>query len=371
MSTPLSNATVAIDCRLGSGIRTIVKNVVPRLSKRLRRVILLGSVDPRLFWNIGAENVEYVRFDARVYDPREQYRFPWKILRGTDLLHVPHYNVPLLWPKPLVVTLNDLAQFIPEFGASPLKRLFARAFIRWSLWRANEALTLSEYSRDDFTRQFGQKARRLKVVYPGVDTTVFRPIDRMTAWHRLQQEIGVADPYLLAIGSVRPHKNVSALIDAYATAKNDLGLKHKLVIAGAHEGFLTNARISIPRELRGDVRFTGRVADSLLPILYGCADAFVFASLYEGFGLPPLEAMACGVPTVVSNRTSLPEVVGDASVLIDPSDRRAFAHAIYHAVTDPKLREILIQAGKLRAAKFGWDLTSQRYLETYERALES
>ncbi|MGO9449959.1 MAG: glycosyltransferase family 4 protein [Candidatus Binataceae bacterium] len=368
---PLSEVKVAVDCRLGSGVATIFKNIVPRLARNLKRVIVLGPDDPRKAWGVNEDNVEHVPFDPRVYSAAEQYRFPWRVVTAVDLLHVPHYNVPLGWPKPLVVTLHDLTQFIPEFGAGALRCGIARSFIRWSLWRANEVLTVSEYSRADFAKAFGAAANRLRIAYNGVDRTVFRPMNKGTALERVRRHIRIEQPYILSVGSVRPHKNVSGLIAAFALAKQQFALKHNLVICGERQGFSTNTEIKIPSGLWSEVKFTGRISDDLLPFLYAGADAFVFPSLHEGFGIPPLEAMACGIPTVVSNRASLPEVVGDASILVDPDDTGRFARAINDIVSDIELRERLIEAGFQRTEKFSWDVTAERYLEAYSRAVTS
>jgi glycosyltransferase involved in cell wall biosynthesis len=369
MRKQLSSATLAIDCRLGSGIRTIVRNLVPRIARQVKQLILLDRKDPRGVWGIEAQNVDYVRFDAVPYGAVEQYGFPWKILRRVDLLHVPHYNVPLLWPKPLVVTLNDLTQFTPEFRASPLDQTIAQSLISWVLWRANEILTLSHYTRSNFIKRFGRKASRLRVYYPGVDLTTFRPIDRSAALSQVQREFAIDGPYILTVGSVRPNKNISGLLQAFAITKQQFALKQRLVIVGERNGFLTSTDISIPRGLETEVSFTGHVSDSALPVLYAGAEAFVFASLHEGFGIPPLEAMACGIPTIVSNRASIPEVVGDASILVDPNDASQFARAIFDVISDGQLRKGLIEAGQRRAGRFSWESTAECYLEAYGRAL--
>jgi glycosyltransferase involved in cell wall biosynthesis len=183
------------------------------------------------------------------------------------------------------------------------------------------------------------------------------------------REFAIEGPYILAVGSVRPNKNISGLLRAFAIMKQQFALKERLVIVGERNGFLTRTEVSIPRGLETEVSFTGHVADNLLPVLYAGSEAFVFPSLHEGFGLPPLEAMACGVPTVVSNRASIPEVVGDASILVDPNDACAFARAIFDVVSDGHLRQDLIEAGQRRAGRFSWDATAECYLEAYSRAL--
>lgn len=369
MAIRLSEVTVAIDCRLSSGIGTILRNVVPRLSPHLKKLILLGPGDLRDRWRLDGRNVEYVEYNVPVYGAAEQYGFPHRITAQADLLHVPHYNVPIWWTKPLVVTLNDLTQFQPEFGSSRVRRAVARGLIYWSLWRANALLTLSEYSRSDFEKDFGSRAHRLRVAHPGVDRRIFRPLDHGVARSHVERVTGIGKPYVLTLGSVRPHKNLSGLIKAFAVAKQRFGLNEALVIGGKREGFLTNSEFEIPERLRDEVIFTGAVGDSLLPALYAGSEAFVFPSLYEGFGIPPLEAMACEVPTLVSNRASLPEVVGDASLLVDPERTEEFAEAMTRIVSDAGLREKLINAGKSRAALFDWDRTAERYLEAYDQAL--
>jgi glycosyltransferase involved in cell wall biosynthesis len=175
----------------------------------------------------------------------------------------------------------------------------------------------------------------------------------------------------LYIGNWNIHRRHCADTRGERSSRACAGLDHILVIGGEREGFPTSSEVELPEQLRSEIIFTRNLADGLLPTLCAGSDAFVFTLLHEGFGLPPLEAMACGVPTVVSNRASMPEVVAEASLVVDPSDARQFASTIYNVANDSALRPELIEAGHLRVRKSNWDATIDSHIDIYSRALHS
>ena len=358
-----------LDCRLGSGIRTILKNVVPHLAPRVDSITLLGDPGELRTWKL-ATNVRVEPFLARVYSVGEQLGFPTHLAGAVDLLHVPHYNAPLRWRGPFVTTVNDLTQLSPVMPTTAIQRAYVRFFIARALRRANAVLTLTEHVKQELIGSFGPSAERVIVGPLGVDHDHFRPIARELSVARLGKRLPTTRPFILFVGSVRPHKNMARLLEAFARLRAEYGATHDLVVVGEREGFiLSTPLLRLPPEIQGAVHFTGYVPDDLLPALYTAADAFILPSLHEGFGLPPLEAMACGTPVAVSNRSSLPEVVGDAGLLLDPCDVREMAAALHRITTDSGLRDALRQRGLIRARRFCWSDTASTYLETYQAAL--
>jgi glycosyltransferase involved in cell wall biosynthesis len=206
-------------------------------------------------------------------------------------------------------------------------------------------------------------------VTPYAADPIYRPMDREAARRAVAERFGLRGPFVLAVGVLQPRKNLPRLIRAFGRVAREA--PHALALVGkpgwAHEEL---KRAVAASGLGSRVKFTGYVPDADLPVLYNAAELFVYPSLYEGFGLPPLEAMACGTPVVTANVTSLPEVVGDAALAVDPTDELALADAIGRALTDEALRERLRTAGLAHAALFSWERTAALTLQVYHRVRE-
>jgi glycosyltransferase involved in cell wall biosynthesis len=270
------------------------------------------------------------------------------------LFFSPGYNSPIGWPKPFVFTLHDLNHLCVRDNSNILKRAYYKYVIRPACHRAAFILTVSEYSKREIAAWAKIKEDRIINVGNGVGSP-------FTVTGR-KYEPGY--PYLLYVGSRKPHKNLSRLLDAYSIS----GIRRdvRLVLSGIPDAHLSG---EIERRgLSGDVVFVDSDADRDLSDVYRGALALVFPSLYEGFGLPPLEAMACGIPVLTSKVCSLPEVVGDAGVLVDPLDVGAIADGICRLVQDSDLRTELRLRGLLRAKEFSWDKTACRIQEVLEIA---
>lgn len=269
--------------------------------------------------------------------------------RRCDVLHCPLPVAPVFGQVPVVVTIHDaLALLHPEWFTRA-NAVHARTWLKRAAGRAAFVHTSSENSRSDLSMLLGVDPERIVVIAPGVDAR-FTP--------------GAAparDPYVLTVGTLQPRKNVEVAI----AAAEELG--RRLVIAGGR-GWRDETLVERVRRSRAHVELAGRVSDDELVGLYRGADAFVFPSLGEGFGLPPLEAMACGTPVLCSDATSLPEVVGDAAILFDPEDPRELARALGAILADPAQRAWLVQAGLRRAAEFSWARCGEQLLALYARA---
>jgi glycosyltransferase involved in cell wall biosynthesis len=294
------------------------------------------------------------------------------ILRQTHatLYHSPYYLMPYRPGVPAVFTCHDLIPLIFQQYFTTSQRLIYRFTHQLALRTARLTIAVSQSTKDDLQRFFRIDPDRVVVVHEGVDGH-FRPPSRGES-DRVKELYALPPRYVLYFGSNKPHKNVRRLIQAFAQANLQSPTSSiQLVIAGHWDERYPEAKHATERlGLQDVVRFLGPVQDADLPALYGGAELFVFPSEYEGFGLPVLEAMACGTPVVCSNRSSLPEVAGDAALLCDPHDVEALARAIEQALADRDLRSALQQRGLNRAAQFSWGQTAQQTQQVYRSLLE-
>ncbi len=286
-----------------------------------------------------------------------------------DVLHV-QYTAPPFAPCPVVTTIHDLSfEHLPEaFNRRSWMQL--RLTVRRTARRAAHLITLSEFSRQDISKTYGIPLERITVT-PAAAPPQFARVANETQLQVVRRNYGIERDYILSLCSIQPRKNLVRLIEAYS----DLRQHHpgtelpQLVLAGK-KGWLENDVFQVAEQspVAKDIVFTGYVADQDLPALYSGALCFVYPSYFEGFGLPVVEAMRCGAPVIVGNRTSLPEVVNGAGVLIDPFDHKAIASAISHLLSNPAAREDLRARGLKRASAFDWLKTAKQTLQVYELA---
>ena len=333
----------------------------------------------RLFGGVRAPNLE----DRRIPLPSRWFdrlalrldvpRLEWMV--RFDVVFGPNFVPPPTRSRRVVLTVHDLAfARFPETAPQATRRWLGR--LEDSLQRASEVIVVSEQTRRDLLESFpGPAARltdRLTVVPLGVDTGFFRP-SPPEAIETVRRRYAIEGPYILSLAGIEPRKNLPALIRAFASLSEDL--RPALVIAGPvapwnPEGWdqVSPVLDALPRSIREGVILTGYVAEAEKVALLSGAEALVYPSLYEGFGLPVLEAMACGTPVLTSNVSALPETAGDAALLVDPHDTEAIAGGIARLLTDPELRERLRIAGTARAAAFSWDETARLTADVLRRA---
>ena len=287
-----------------------------------------------------------------------------------DLLHGPVNVNPLFSACPSVVTIHDLS-FMRYPQAFPrLKRAYLRSQVQLSVRAARRVIAISRATQHDLVTLFGVDPARIDVVYNGVDAA-FSPAPAQEV-EEFRARRGLPARYILHLGTLEPRKNLTRLVQAFArikaqeTASPDL----KLVLAGGKGWFYDSLFAEVARlGLEGEVLFPGYVDDADLVWWYRAATAFAYPSLMEGFGLPVLEAMACGAPTVTSNASSLPEVAGDAALLVDPGDVDALAAALARILQEPALAAELRHRGLAQAARFSWQRTAQETAAVYRKAL--
>ena len=296
----------------------------------------------------------------------EQFVQPW-ILRqiGADLVHGPVFVGPLLAHCPVVITIHDLS-FI-RFPAlfRPANRFYLAAMTRLSARRARRLIAVSAQAAEEVTRLLGVPSERVDVVYHGVEPA-FRPLPagEIAAF---RQRRGLPERYVLFIGTLEPRKNLVRLVEAFARIRDG---RLRLVLVGG-KGWLYDdlfARVEA-LGLDEDVIFPGYVTSDELPFWYNAATVFSYPSVYEGFGLPVLEAQACGTPVLTSNVSSLPEAAGDGALMVDPYSVDALAAGLDRLVTDQPLRQKLRELGLAHARKFSWPRMAQETVRVYRRAL--
>ncbi len=293
------------------------------------------------------------------------------------LAHVPYFASPFFPPIPTVVTIHDLIPLIlPLYRGSTWVRLYTR-LVAASARRAAAVIADSECTRRDIVARLGIPASRVHVVYLAA-AAHYRPVADRGAMDRtavdrtaVERKYGLAEKYLLYLGGFDQRKNIRVIVDAFAQLRDLYAVGYRLVLAGAILGadsafFPSPRRLAHAAGLPDDaVCYTGAVAEEDKPALYTGAALFMFPSLYEGFGLPPLEAMACGTPVLASNASSLPEIVGGAGALLDPEDPRAWAETIRAVVTEPGRRAEMRERGLAQAAKFSWARAARETLGIY------
>ena len=294
-----------------------------------------------------------------------QWRLPRQLRRqAVDVYHSPYYIMPY-WPGvPAVVTLHDLIPMRYPAYYTPLARLVFAASMRLAARTANRIIAISQATADDLQRTFGLRADRVSVIHEAPDPRF--TLRTAPEIEPVRRRLGLPARFLLYFGSNKPHKNLPRLVEAY------LGLGRidvPLVIAGHWDPRYPQAKVTAEKAGALDrVLFLGPIADSDLSALYSAALAFVFPSEYEGFGLPPLEAMACGTPVACSDASSLPEVVGEAALQFDPREVETIRGGLEQLLGQPSLRDQLRERGLARARQFTWAAAAERTLAVYEAA---
>lgn len=356
-----SGQHITVDARMAgsSGIGTYIQELVPRVVDALPgvRFTLLGDLDVLPSVVGQSARVRHAAFDAPIYSIREQLAFRNVIPRDTSLFWAPHYNVPLALRCPLAVTVHDLNHLTVE--RSLAKRAYARRMFKRVQRRASVVFCDSTHTAQDFTARVGVP-RQLVVCLLGVSSPWTDPNDQLPA----------AEPYFLYVGNVKPHKNLSRLITAFSEIAGSV--PHRLVIAGRTEGMRTvDSSVSSSAAATDRVTVTGYVSpDQLVQLVRRC-DALVLPSLAEGFGLPPLEALACGRAVGVSNVASLPEVCGPVAEYFDPLDTESISAALLRLANRPLDRAEVVERRRAWARQFDWACTARITADGLSRALAS
>ncbi len=290
--------------------------------------------------------------------------------RGVDVFHGPMTLIPLAPTAcAVVVTIHDLVPLLFPETVPAKYALYVKWLMGRAVKRAERVIAVSGQTKDDLVSVLGVDPDRVAVVHEA-PSPEFRPISDQARLRQACERHGIRRPFLLHLGNLEPRKNQARLARAFLSLPPQVRGQAQLVLSG-RDGWLTQGiRAELERlPLGEDVVFTGFVPQDDLPLLMNAALAVVFPSLYEGFGLPALEALACGTPLLTSKRGSLPEIVGQAALLVDPLDERDLAQGLARLLGEPELRAALAQAGPAQAARFSWDDTARQTWRVYEQAL--
>jgi glycosyltransferase involved in cell wall biosynthesis len=362
---------IAIDARKlhDFGIGTYVRNLLRQLARidpDTEYILLCRPADMGVERQLG-ENFRAVAVTARPYSLAEQVAVPYAVHGlGVDAFHTPHYVLSPLMDVPSVVTIHDCIHLMfPQYLPNRFAYLYARAFLWTAAHRSARVLTVSEASKRDILRFYKIPDSKVEVIYNAIDERfgVPPPDDEV---RRVRERYQLDREFVLYAGNIKPHKNLDRLIEAFHQLRSEGFDQLTLLIIGDEISRYPTLRRAVHRfKLHKHVRFLGFVPDQTLAVLYRLASVFVFPSLYEGFGLPPLEAMASGTPVVTSNVSSLPEVADEAAVLIDPYDPAAIADGIRQVLTNPALRASLIEKGFERVRGYSWERSVRRIRAIY------
>lgn len=287
-----------------------------------------------------------------------------------SLFHGPSFVAPLLKPCKYVVTVHDLSYYLFPKSLTGITRLYFSVFLPYSLKKADKIIADSHSTKKDIMRLFRISETKIKVIHLGIDK-LYTSVKNKRFLGEIKTKYNLPQKFILFTGMLSPRKNLPRMLRAFSSIKKN-GWPHKFVIVGA-KGWLYDSIFAQVKKLNleKEVIFTEYVPDKDLPAFYTLADLFMFSTLYEGFGLPILEAMACGCPVVTSTTSSMPEVAGKAALLVNPRDTKAIADAIESILRDKKLRNKLIKRGFRQIQNFSWKKTAKETLKIYEEVLAS
>jgi glycosyltransferase involved in cell wall biosynthesis len=371
---------VAFDIRRAGdfGIGTYIRNIINQLARTDRETEYLLIGQQRHLQQLDPLPDNFMLLDY-AYEPgsfHTHMHLPFLLRKlDVDILHMPWFYAPAVVPMRLVLTVHDLTDVLaPPVGATPLVQAGRLYFARRALARADRIFAVSHSSKRELARVFGVPEKKIEVVYNALDERFLREPMPNDA-DRVLERHAVTDPFVLYAGNIKPQKNLPRLIEAFAVAKADLrdhpqyaGLK-LLLIGDSAEEHSDLRRAVLRSRVQGEVRFLGFVPHSVLRVFYSRASAFLFPSLYEGFGLPPLEAMAHGTPVLTSSASSLPEVFADAALLVNPENVFEIARGIRQILTESVTREGLIRRGHDLVRKYSWERSAEQVREVYRAVL--
>jgi glycosyltransferase involved in cell wall biosynthesis len=344
------------------GVRQFIKSLVPALAEQVQDDELFVFYNQEKFLGLApASNEVLIKGGNRIWWDFVLLPRALRKLR-IDATIFPKNVVPFFTGCPGFVVVHDLAYFDDRLGAYPfLDTFYMRTLIPRSLRRAAGVFAVSENTKKDIIRYTSCDPGKITITYEAADD-MYRPIKDRARLERIKQKYNLPESFIMYVGSLSPRKNVIRLLEAFAGIREKI--PHQLVLTASKSWKDSSVYAAMSRlNLQDRVHKLGYVEEQDMPALYNLADAYVYPSLYEGFGLPVLEAMQCGCPVVASDATSIPEVAGDAAMLVNPLDTQALADAVYRLLTDRELRNRLVAAGFEQAEKFSWHRCAQIILE--------
>ena len=377
------NDRITIDVRMihSSGVGRYIGSILPfMISCSPFSFSLIGRQDELRGYDwFDSENIQIVECNTEIYSLQEQFQLLRKIPKRCNLFWSPHYNVPLLpvRAQKRLVTIHDVFHLVYFNELNLKQKIYAKLMMNAAVKLSDRIVTVSEFSKSELIKYTKVDKDKIEVVYNGVNKNRFREYEDKSRLQEVKRRLNLPERFILYVGNVKPHKNLKRLLEAFEKLIESALKDCYLVVVGKKEGFIIGDEIVFKRiesdiKLKEKVIFTGYVGDEEdLSVIYNLASLFIFPSLYEGFGLPPLEALSCGCPTVVSNIASLPEVCCDAAYYVDPYSIESIAEGMYKALTDETLRQSLIQKGLERAKLFSWERSAKEHIKIFEDVLNS
>lgn len=362
---------LTVDARMlnHSGIGTYIRNLLPGLSSSMSMHCIVGENGNTIISNFQPGKAS--KAAAGIYSVKEQLQLP-NLIAPCDVFWSPHYNIPVapIAARRRLVTIHDVFHLAYYNQLSLKQKLYAKLVLSLAVRLSDTIITVSDFSKQEIIKYTGARPDKIQVIHNGVDAARFQATLPPQQSALIREKYKLPEKYILYTGLVKAHKNLQRLLQAYRLMLRKANMQSfHLVLCGKYEGFITG-NTDLPSYiaslgLEGKVTMAGYVDEEDLPHIYQMASLFVFPSLYEGFGFPPLEAMASQCPVVVSRAASLPEVCGDAAVYIDPYSVESITEGMLQVLSNPQLRDTLIQKGKERIKLFSW----QQSLAAHEQLI--
>ncbi|MCK5465991.1 glycosyltransferase family 4 protein [Candidatus Parcubacteria bacterium] len=378
MSTKSKKYKIGIDARMygyaqtgiGNYIRHLLKYIF-ELDKENNYVIFLLPEEYDNF-ELPNERIRKIKVSAKWYGWKEQFLFPIELYKeNLDLMHFTHFNSPVLYFKKSIVTIHDVTPyFFPGHKMkSVIRKIGFRTVFFSSVKKASKVIAVSKNTKIDIVKHFKIKKNKIDVIYEGADGQ-FKVINNNQKITEIKKKYNITKPFIFYTGVWRNHKNLVGLVKAFGILKNKYKLNYQLVLGGKEDPYYPEVRKTWEKlKLEKEIIRTGFIKQEELSLFYNAAEIFVIPSFYEGFGLIGLEAMSCGTPVVSSDKTSLPEVLGDAAIYFNPNNPEEMAEKMKLVLTDKKLYNELREKGFKQVEKYSWERMGGETIEIYDNIL--
>lgn len=367
--------TIYVDARmyLASGIGTYLRNLVKVIAEYKVYALHLITTPEVLYKAPELNNFDLSLINAEIYSIKEQIALPLAI-KNCDLFWTPNFNIPLLpiRAKKRVVTIHDIFYLVHSDSLPLHKKYYAKVVTQKAAKTSDLVITDSDFSKEEICKYTGISGEKVRRIHLGVDTSAFAHKISDEEDQKIRKKYTPATKFFLYVGNVKPHKNIHRLLEAYRLwlEKNDGEIQ--LVIIGKHfPDYMVKKHVEENSIFKGKVHFYTSIENEELKWFYSNAQCLILPSLYEGFGFPPLEAMCCNCPTLVSDVASLPEICGDASCYVNPTSVESILEGMQKMIADENLRKSLIERGSQRVKKFLWKDAAEKHLQVFNELINS
>ncbi|MEA2097547.1 MAG: glycosyltransferase family 1 protein [Patescibacteria group bacterium] len=371
--------TIGIDARMYGYAQTGIGNYIRHLlhhifetDKKNKYVIFLMPEEYDKF-NLPNERIKKIKVSAKWYGWKEQLLFPFQLYKeNLDLMHFTHFNSPILYFKKSIVTIHDITPYF--FPGHKMKSIIRKVGFKTvffsSVKKATKVIAVSKNTKNDIVEHFKINKNKIRVIYEGVDEQFKIIIDNQRT-AKIKEKYNITKPFIFYTGVWRNHKNLVGLIKAFEILRNKYKLDYQLVLGGKEDPYYPEVRKKWEElKLEQEIIRTGFIDQKDLPLFYNIAEAFIIPSFYEGFGLIGLESFACGTPVISSNTTSIPEILGDATIYFNPNSSEEMAEKIKLVLTNKKLYNELTEKGFKQIEKYSWEKMGRETIEIYGKILD-